>query len=1119
MALGDQRRASYLFAQDGASSGAELLRSKAVEVFLAFWLSKSSEEKKALLERSWNLTKRSLQFFHASKRFHEYAQTYNRLSAPVALSVEHDGNLGSRVRKLREATEHGRRTVAILRSVGEKTELAKALIRASIFLDALADDSSDKVKQRDYRRESRRSWDEAFKVSRSVALHEITHPLHGFQFADPGRNLQMCEEALRIVTPMKDNFALGRLMDFVAKYTFYAAESSAGGNPAVSAKEHLRALHFAEEADRHYNLINFTSPIAGVIWVHSPYTEHFLSLAKYEADLGKRALLEEKSLRSAPELLRQAKHSGIPRVLFYALYNSSKAEVAVAGKERNRQRQKRLLARALSVRIQAQQMMNQVFSSTSWNRGVTIRGLADVQSSLAELEKDRNRKTELLTEAIRNQKSALRSSLSFIQALERLGPHYYSAEIGRYYAGHGDLLSRLGSITKNRQYIRKAARAYAAGADWYERIPRYDRSAECWWKSADAYDQLEAHSIASESFALASRAYTKFGHHIPALKEYSQDYARYLKAWTNIEVARSLHLTHHFESAAKSYKTAARLHRMTDRWNLLTPYYLAWSKLESGESHSRKSHYKAAIEAFRKAGELFLKSKISFNEQLPMINQSDEKTMIGKLGNSSRDSYCLARINLEEAMMAEADEDHRTSFEKFGLSREKFDEISSLAESEQEGKEASFLSLLSQAWQLVSKAEFQSSTDPLQRATLLFGRAKKLSPNENSLKLASGHEAFCEALIACRRFADALDPAFHHSASKLLELAEEYYLDAGFKTARYYARARRLLLNASLHLNNANATKDERRRTGDYQLAHTLLHESATEFLRAQQPVWRKRVQILLEKTQTESRISSRLTEILAAATDPSTNAAFSMPAQGEEKAVGVERFGRADIEARLTGVTVGLGSPGDVQLEIEISNTGKEAIRLLRLDEVVPEGADLVGAPQAWKDQGRSLIHGTQMIAPTKTETLRVAVRPRMGGLLSVRPKVVFVDENGLQWERIINAKVVATSRIIEFLASSFIKDNASRLPLEHCGWKTKMEIVKELKIPRSHVYGEPRYGRTFGKQLDLLIKSSLVEYRIFPRERGRGGNITRVRILIENEKVRKYVEGLAPIGARVNN
>jgi hypothetical protein len=283
--------------------------------------------------------------------------------------------------------------------------------------------------------------------------------------------------------------------------------------------------------------------------------------------------------------------------------------------------------------------------------------------------------------------------------------------------------------------------------------------------------------------------------------------------------------------------------------------------------------------------------------------------------------------------------------------------------------------------------------------------------------------------------------------------------------------------------------------------------------------VWRKRVQTLLEKTRTESRIFSRLSEILTAASDPSTNAAFSIPTHGEEKAVGLERFGRADIEARLVSVTVGLGSRNDVELEIAISNTGKEPIRLLRLDEVVPEGADLVGAPQAWKDQGRSLTHGTHLIAPTKTETLKLAVRPRTDGLLSIRPKVVFIDENGLQWERLINAKIVATSRIMEFLASSYAKDNASRLPLERCGWKTMMEIVKGLKIPRSHVYGEPRYGRTFGRQLDHLIKSSLVEYRIFPRERGRGGNVTRVRILIENERVRKYVEDLPAIGTRVNN
>jgi len=1090
-----------------------------LEEFLRFWLSLRSEEKKVLLERSWNLAKRSLQLFDSAKSFHQYATTYNQLSVPVALSVEHDGNLRSRVRKLREATEHGRRTVAILQSAGDKTELTKALIRASIFLDALADDSSDKVEQRECRRESRRDWDEAFKISRTVALHEITHPLHGFQVLDPSRNLQICEEALRIVTPKRDNFAIARLMDFSAKWTFYAAESSAGGNPTVSAKHHVKALHCAEEADRHYSIINFTSPIAGVVWAHSPYTEHFLALARYEADVGKRALLEEKGLRCAPELLRLAQRSGVPRVLFYAMHNTSKAEVTVATRERSRQRQKRLLARALSRRTEMYQMMNQVFSSTSWNRGATIRGLADVQSSMAQLEEDRNKKSELLVEAIRNQKRALRSALVFMHTLEQSGHHFSSAEIGRYYYGYGELWSRLWSITKISQYVRKAARAYATAAEWYEKIPRYDRSAECYWKSAEAYDRLQAHSVASESFALASNAYTKFGRQVPSLAEHSQDYARYLKAWTKIELARSLHLTQQFELAAKSYKTASNLHKLTTSWRILAPYSTAWSKLESGESLSRKSHYNAAIGAFREAAAQFLKSKVSMNEQLSLLDQPDERMMIEKLANSTRDSYCLARTSIEEAMMAEADEDHRTSFEKFGLSRERLNEISGLAESEEERREAAFLSILCEAWQLVSKAEFQNSTEPLQKAAILFERAKKLSPNEKSLKLALGHEAFCEALIDCRRFADALDPAFHHSGSRSLELAEEYYLDAGFKTAGYYARARKLLLNASLYLNSANATKDQRRRTTGYQLADTLLHESATQFLRARQPVWRKRVQTLLEKTRTESRIFSRLSEILTVASDPSTNAAFSIPTHGEEKAVGLERFGRADIEARLVSVTVGLGSRNDVELEIAISNTGKEPIRLLRLDEVVPEGADLVGAPQAWKDQGRSLTHGTQLIAPTKTETLKLAVRPRTDGLLSIRPKVVFIDENGLQWERLINAKIVATSRIMEFLACSFAKDNASRLPLERCGWKTMMEIVKALKIPRSHVYGEPRYGRTFGRQLDLLIKSSLVEYRIFPRERGRGGNVTRVRILIENERVRKYVEDLPAIGTRVNN
>jgi hypothetical protein len=77
-------------------------------------------------------------------------------------------------------------------------------------------------------------------------------------------------------------------------------------------------------------------------------------------------------------------------------------------------------------------------------------------------------------------------------------------------------------------------------------------------------------------------------------------------------------------------------------------------------------------------------------------------------------------------------------------------------------------------------------------------------------------------------------------------------------------------------------------------------------------------------------------------------------------------------------------------------------------------------------------------------------------------------------------------------------------------------MNIIEALKIPKSYVYGEPRYGRPFGRQLNALIKSSLVEYRIFPGERGRGGEIAKVRARFDSQNVRRYVEELTPEGVK---
>ena len=1111
-ALSTQKEASRCFKELGADGKARFLRCLATEAYLAYWIAKNPSKKRYLLDESWNLTKKSLQSFESSKRHSEYAETYNRLSLALAISLECDWNLRSRVRKSNEAIERGRKAISFLRSAENKFELVKALVRTSLFLDSFSDVSPDPSKLREIQREALHIWKEAVRISKDAAIQETSRPPQGFQrILDLNQNLTLCKDALRIARHQRDNFATGWVSEKLAKWTFYAAEAIE--NPTLRVKQHTEGLHFAEIAAKIYDVINFTSAGGGVLWVHSPYAEHFLQLASYETDSEKRRRLQEKSFRSSPELLRLARRSEHPSVNSYAFHISSKSAVSLAEIETNKRRKKRLLREGLARRMQSYKIVEQTEPVASWNRGANLRYLADTQARLAGLEEDPEKEKELLEKAAVSQERGLRSATDYVQSLERPESHILRGPLGRYHLEFGDILLRLNSITKDEKYLRKAANEYATAAEWYESVSRYWGSAACYWKSAETYDLLQAHSLASESFTLASEAYARLGRRNPPLKEFSQDYKNYLIAWSKIELARAAHLTLQSDQAARFYESAARLHKSTKRWRFLTPYYSAWSKLESGESHSKNGRRTGAVRAFRESARLFAESKTSLKTQLALLDQPDERRMVAKLAEVPIEMYCHARVILEEAMVAENQEDYRASFEKFGFASEKLREVSTLSEFEQDRKEIGFLSTLCEAWQLSSKAELDGSTELLREASSLFGKARAMSPSIGAMKLASGHEAFCRALIASRKFADTLDPTFHEEASRQMDLATTYYLESGFKTASDHATARKLLLDAFAQLNSASGEQDQKKKAGLYRMTSALLRESADAFLRAQQPRKREQALRLLEKARRESKIASHLTEILDAASDAPTNVAFSTPGQGDEKAVGLDRFERADIEVRLARITKRPPLEKDVEFEIEITNTGKQPIRLVRLDEAVPESVELRESSEMWKPHGRSLMATqSKRIDTLQTEALKIMVRPKTEGLLRIRPKVIFIDAAGVQSERVIEPKVVATSQIMEFLANAFAEEYTSRrLALPNSGWRTLMEIVHKLKIPRSHVYGEPRYGRTFGKQLESLIRSSLVEYRIFPGERGRGGDITKVRVLLDNQDVREYVEELA--------
>jgi KaiC/GvpD/RAD55 family RecA-like ATPase len=95
---------------------------------------------------------------------------------------------------------------------------------------------------------------------------------------------------------------------------------------------------------------------------------------------------------------------------------------------------------------------------------------------------------------------------------------------------------------------------------------------------------------------------------------------------------------------------------------------------------------------------------------------------------------------------------------------------------------------------------------------------------------------------------------------------------------------------------------------------------------------------------------------------------------------------------------------------------------------------------------------------------------------------------------------------KVFDYLLKSFVDDYAAnKLPVEQSGWKTRTTIETATGVARASFYGVS--GR-FGPVVKELISSGLVEARFFPGQRGRGGEIIKLRIAYEKELVKRLVD-----------
>jgi hypothetical protein len=98
------------------------------------------------------------------------------------------------------------------------------------------------------------------------------------------------------------------------------------------------------------------------------------------------------------------------------------------------------------------------------------------------------------------------------------------------------------------------------------------------------------------------------------------------------------------------------------------------------------------------------------------------------------------------------------------------------------------------------------------------------------------------------------------------------------------------------------------------------------------------------------------------------------------------------------------------------------------------------------------------------------------------------------------------AAQKAFSYIIDAFVGDYMhQKLSLETSGWRTLMDIIKYGGVPKSSVYSAQG---GMGSAISELERRGLVEIRVFPGERGRGGRILKVRAAYEKEIVKRYID-----------
>lgn len=884
-------------------------------------------------------------------------------------------------------------------SILEEDEQITAFSIASFLCYHLANLSEKEEKRKEFEKCSLDYAKKAFALSKqnanhySIILSMWAKALSTFFFEEKlDTALEYAKEMLKKTSIIRDNYFRGVACYLITYIEYWMAIKEED----IEKRRQLynETIEYSKAAIKHFQLVQQGTDIAEAYLF---YTESYSVLANEIATTkAEKIALSKKAVQKGEKGLESAVRSGSADAMTSLLHALSKAYHYSAKLEPKIERKLDLLRSALRYRKDNIKLVKRSFKTNFWMLGVNMAYAAQIGAELAAYEKDQNTKTTLLKEALYDIKNGVSNTNTWLRTCSVSSLVTVAAN---YEDVFGGMLTEQYLQTLEKENLDKANKTYGDAAAKFREVGLPSRVAESYWKIARNLDVDGDYQKAAKNFENAFAGYKAAAIKIHQFSDFFLDYASYMKAWSQIELAKHAHNDEEYEIAMNYYEKSSRLLRQSTTWMYLSQNFYAWSLLEQAEALSRKENNQESIETFQKATKFLQESKRILSIKLEEIDKKDERDLVERLikVTDTRNNYSHGRIAIEEAKVLNKQGYNIASSEKYNKAAAIFEEISQ-AELREAAREAKPLFYLCQAWQKMNMAEAKSDPILYKEAAKLFKQANEFSSKESASMMTLGHSSFSKALESGTEFETTHIMATYDQATMHMETAVNYYLKAGFETTSNYAKATQRLFDAYVFMDTAKRERDPGKQAKYYSMAEKVLEAAAECFIKAGYKGKTDHVQRLLRNVREKRELALSLKEIFNAPAVTASTATFSTISSSEEVPVGLERFEHVDIQANLVQHETDIKVGDTTTIEIQIINTGKEPVSIVKIQDILPYGFQLVNKPDYCTLEDKNLNMKGKRLNPLKTEEIKITMTPFKPGSIEIKPTIICVDWTGQQ-------------------------------------------------------------------------------------------------------------------------